>query len=332
MLKPSSLGDIIHTLPAVAAIRRAFPDLTIDWLANTEWAPVIEGASFLDRVIPFPRSEFRGLGGLVRGRRWAREHLAVSPYDVAIDFQGLLRSSVLARLSGAGTRVGFANAREWAHCLYHQSICIQSWQSLHAVDRNRTLVGQLLGIETTPVEFPLPEGDPVDIPAGAATGAVLLHPFSRGRGKSLSPGEVAEWCDQLAPHPVWLVGRSGEAERDWPGNVTSFLNRTTLPQLITLVRRAAFSVSVDSGPMHLAAAITDRVLSIHTWSDPRMVGPWQPGSFVWRDSQILPVRELREGMYPERRDLRDAFESRDRLLEKKDLEAIASFVREQLTA
>jgi ADP-heptose:LPS heptosyltransferase len=331
VLKPSSLGDIVHTLPAVSAIHRALPGTNIDWLVNTEWSPLLEGVSFLDHLIPFPRREFKGLGGLFRARNWAEDQLAGRDYDLALDFQGLLRSSLLGKLSGAKRRFGFSNAREGAHCLYHEAICVQDWKTTHAVDRNRQLVAAL-GIETTPVEFPLPSGDAVAIPEKFKDRPVLLHPFSRGKGKSLSATEVMELCEQVAPHPVWLVGVAGdEANREWPDNVLNLLNQTTLPQLIHLLREAAWSISVDSGPMHLAAAISDRVLSIHTWSDPKMVGPWRPEALVWRDSCILPVRELEEEMFPERRDLRDSFAKRERLLEKEDIAAIAEITREKLT-
>ncbi|MDF1860749.1 MAG: glycosyltransferase family 9 protein [Verrucomicrobiales bacterium] len=331
VLKPSSLGDIVHTLPAVSAIHRAFPETTIDWLVNTEWSPLLEGVSFLNHVIPFPRRELRGLGGLFRAGKWAKNQLASRDYDLALDFQGLLRSSLLGKLSGAKRRFGFSSAREGAPCLYHEAICVQNWKTTHAVDRNRQLV-EALGIETSPVEFPLPSGDPVAIPEEFQERPLLLHPFSRGRGKSLSPVEVSELCEQVAPHPVWLVGVAGdEANHEWPENVLNLLNQTTLPQLIHLLRKAAWSISVDSGPMHLAAAISDRVLSIHTWSDPKMVGPWRPEALIWRDSHILPVRELKDKMFPERRDLRDAFAAKDRLLEKKDIAAIAEITREKLT-
>ena len=160
----------------------------------------------------------------------------------------------------------------------------------HSVDRYLALV-TALGIETAaPLEWPLPRGS---APAGfdATEPFILLHPFSRGAGKSLTPAEIADFCHTLAPHRIVLVGRT-DTTLPPLGNVADLLNRTTLPELLWLLRRAAFTVSVDSGPMHIAAALTPRLLSIHTWSDPRKVGPYQPDAWIWKDRALYQMRDL----------------------------------------
>lgn len=331
VVKPSSLGDIVHALPAVAAIKRQFPDVKIDWLANTEWAPILEGSPALERVIPFPRREFRGLSGLLRAKTWATENLRKSEYDLAIDFQGLLRSALLARLSGAKKIFGFRQAREGAHLLYGHQICLQDWNVTHAIDRNRQLV-EALGINTSPVEFALPAGEPVAAELDPSAPALLLHPFSRGIGKSLSPEEIRELCKALNPTPVWLAGVADTeiAEENWPDNVTNFLNQTSLPQLIHLLRAATWTVSVDSGPMHLAAGISDRVLSLHTWSDPLMVGPWHREAWVWRDGQIREMKSISPGEFPEERSQKEIFDSKNRILSSDDISALAAFLKPHL--
>ena len=92
-------------------------------------------------------------------------------------------------------------------------------------------------------------------------------------------------------HRVVLVGRT-KREIPVPDNCVNLLNHTTILQLIWLVRRARFIISVDSGPMHIAAAITDRLISIHTWSDPRKVGPYNGDAWVWKNGQLLRARDL----------------------------------------
>ncbi len=332
VVKPSSLGDIVHTLPAVSAIHRQFPKTQIDWLVNTEWAPLLSGLSFLNSSIPFPRREFRGAGGLFRARRWARETFAGTEYDLALDFQGLLRSALLARVSRARTRIGFSNAREGAANLYHQSICVQDWAHRHAVDRYRDLV-ESLEIPTTPVEFPLPEGSPIELPQAFADNPIVIHPFSRGTGKSLSQIEVRELCEKLAPHPVILVGRTEESESEnWSENVLNLLNQTDLNQLIYLLRKAAWTISVDSGPMHLAAGISDRVLSLHTWTDPKMVGPWRPDAWIFRDGQLVRIGDLAPGQFPEYRDQKREYATRDRLYKTGEIHEIADFTLSQVSS
>jgi ADP-heptose:LPS heptosyltransferase len=117
---------------------------------------------------------------------------------------------------------------------------------------------------------------------------VLFHPFSRGKDKSVSQNAVAAFC-RAVDLPVVLVGRSEEKLSDLPPNVTNLLNKTSLTELLWLLRRAAFVVSVDSGPMHLAAAVTDQLLAIHTWSDPCHVGPYRPGAHVWKARNFFPA-------------------------------------------
>ena len=91
-----------------------------------------------------------------------------------------------------------------------------------------------------------------------------------------------------APLPVVLAGRAEEKRLAAP-NVVDFLNRTTLPELCEVIRNARFVVSVDSGPMHIAAALNPRLLSIHTWSDPRKVGPYCPDAWVWKDGVLFQM-------------------------------------------
>lgn len=329
IVKPSSLGDIVHTLPAVAAIHRSAPGLEIDWIVNSEWAPLLEGLPLLRRVIAFPRREMRGIRGVLRARSWAASELGGRPYDLSVDFQGLFRSAWLARAAARHT-VGFRQSREGAPFLYHRRVPVEGWSRRHAVDRNLALAAAL-GATVGEPEFPLPDGvAPSDLPPfGAAP--VLLHPFSRGLGKSLAIDETRELCRLLAPLPVVLVGVPGEPlEVNWPDGTVDLLGRTSLAELIHLIRLSAFVVSVDSGPMHLAAGLTDRVLSLHTWSNPAMVGPCRPGAWVWRDSQLVRVGGLEPDRFPERRDLAADFARRPRLLEAGSLERIARFVHEQV--
>jgi ADP-heptose:LPS heptosyltransferase len=292
VLKPSSLGDVVHTLPAVALVKRHWPEARLRWLINPEWATLLEGNPHVDEVVIFPRQELRGLRGLLRIAPWARGLRGRVRADLVLDFQGLLRSALIAKLCRAqgGRIVGLSDAREGARLFYDHAAPVGDID--HAVDRYLGLVAAL-GIDIAPpLEWPLPPGS---APAGfdAAEPFVVLHPFSRGAGKSLTPAQVAEFCRALAPRRVVLAGRTEERVASLE-NATDLLNRTTVSELIWLIRRAAFVVSVDSGPMHIAAALTPRLLSIHTWSDPRKVGPYQPEAWVWKDGSLFQMKHLTE--------------------------------------
>ncbi|MGC3990664.1 MAG: glycosyltransferase family 9 protein [Chthoniobacteraceae bacterium] len=136
-----------------------------------------------------------------------------------------------------------------------------------------------------PLPTPLPAG--VEVPDVPTTPFLLIHPFSRGHGKSLPVETLTALCQALSDLPIVIAGRSdipfiAPPPSRFRHQLTNLLNRTTLPQLIWLIRRAAYTLSVDSGPMHIASAITDRLLALHTWSDPRLVGPHHPHAWIWK--------------------------------------------------
>ena len=132
IIKPSSLGDVVHTLPAVAAIRDANSDAEITWVINPEWAPLLRGNRDIDHVHLFPRGEFRGFGAPARLLPWIRETRQLRP-DVALDFQGLFRSALIARISGAKAILGMSDAREGSRLFYTQVARVDRQE--HAVDR-----------------------------------------------------------------------------------------------------------------------------------------------------------------------------------------------------
>ncbi len=287
VIKPSSLGDIVHTLPAVSLLHEAHPTATLTWVINPEWAPLLRGNKGVDHVHLFPRGDLGGLGLATRLLPWMRQTGRLQP-DAALDFQGLLRSALIGRTSHPRAFYGMSDAREGAGLFYDHVARVD--RQAHAVERYLALVESFGVPVRRPLRFPLPTGDPIqrfddDVPF------VLLHPFARGRRKSLSDLTVEAFCRALAPHRVVIVGRT-KRDLPVPDNCVNLLNHTSILQLIWLIRRARFTVSVDSGPMHIAAAVGDRLISLHTWSDPRKVGPYNDNAWVWRNGNLLRVREL----------------------------------------
>jgi heptosyltransferase-1 len=285
ILKPSSLGDIVHTLPALAALRTKFPDARFTWMVNPEWAPLLEGNPHLDDTLLFPRADFRGLRGWLRFARWRRDLKKTEAPDLILDFQGLLRTALVTRAFRGVPVYGLSDAREGARLAQTKTVTVDP--RAHAVERYLALASAVGANLPGPPAFDLPPGDrPADpLPEEPF---IVLHPFSRGAGKSLSVEAVTSFCRAI-DRPVVLVGRTDENLPDLPPNVTNLLNQTSLTELLWLLRHAAFVVSVDSGPAHLAAAVTDRLLAIHTWSDPCQVGPYRPGAHVWKARNFFPA-------------------------------------------
>ncbi|MDQ3198466.1 MAG: glycosyltransferase family 9 protein [Verrucomicrobiota bacterium] len=287
IIKPSSLGDIVHTLPAAALLRDAYPEAKITWVINPEWAPLLRGNRSVDHVHIFPRGELGGFGMSTRLLPWLREVGRLQP-DVAFDFQGLLRSALIGKMSHPREFYGMSDAREGAGLFYRRTASVD--RSAHAVERYLALI-ETFGVPIQrPLRFPLPTGDHLDR-FDEDEPFVLLHPFARGGKKSLSDLAVEELCRALAPRRVVLVGRT-KRQLPVPDNCVDLFNHTTILQLIWLIRRARFTVSVDSGPMHIASALSDRLLSIHTWSDPRKVGPYNQDAWIWKNGELVRAGDL----------------------------------------
>src|SRR5437870_212272 len=136
IIKPSSLGDIVHTLPAVALVRDAYPRAQITWVINPEFAPLLRGNSDVDHVHLFPRSDLVGLGAPRSFGPWWKTTRKLQP-DVALDFQGLLRSAVIAKISRAKQVYGMSDAREGSRLFYHRTAKVNRRE--HAVERNLKL-------------------------------------------------------------------------------------------------------------------------------------------------------------------------------------------------
>jgi ADP-heptose:LPS heptosyltransferase len=291
VIKPSSLGDIVHTLPAVHAIKQARPYLRIRWVANTEWTPLLQGVPFLDSVIAFPRKSFRGPLAMIQAARWALSELPPSfKPEIVLDFQGLFRSAMLARASGSRPIIGLSDSREGARLLHDRIIPVDA--SAHAADRYLAVPRAFgISVDADNLQFPLASGSlPRDWPQ--RDDLIVVHPWSRGAGKSLSPEALQALCDALAPQPVVLVGMTEDRSRPQGGHIIDFSHRTNLAELVACLRTARWVISVDSGPMHMAAAVNDRTLGIHTWSDPRKVGPYNPRAWVWKAGRIVHRGEL----------------------------------------
>jgi ADP-heptose:LPS heptosyltransferase len=170
-------------------------------------------------------------------------------------------------------------------------------RNAHAVRRYLAVLDHLGIPQPQRAEFLLPEGK---LPAGfdPRPPYLLLHPYARGEGKSLSPDLIrafARGALNAGARRVVLVGR-GERTENLPPKVEDWSNRTDLLELIALLRGASFIVSSDSGPMHLAAALQPSgTLAVHLWSDPLKVGPCFPESLVWKSGRIARVADLDKG-------------------------------------
>ena len=278
------MGDVIHALPVATAIHRAWPETRLTWIIDPRWEPLLKNNPALVATHPFPRSDFRGPFGVLRFIAWCRR-LTELRADAALDLQCLLRSGLMARFSRARRVWGLSDAREGAGFFYTDRVPVL--KNEHSVQRYlRALPSMGIPIPEKP-EWILPT-DTVCNAIPANKPFVVIHPFSRGAGKSLDSECLDAFLKTFRARSdalCVLVG-SGEHSRENDLGFMNLLNQTTLGELTDILRRASFVVSVDSGPMHLAAALGTPLLSIHTWSDPRSVGPFSEKAWIWQGGEI----------------------------------------------
>ncbi len=290
IVKPSSLGDVIHALPAVGAIRRRFKKARISWLIKSEWGPIIDGHPYIDEVLAFPFS-WQSLQDMIHAVRRRS-------FDLVVDLQGLFRSAVLGFLSRAPVRIGLANSREGAPFFYTDCVTIPQGIE-HAVDRYRR-VSMALGASDDQVDFaikPLTEAitsvDRLMAWAGLLKSApfVLIHPMARWENKKWDRERFAKLGDWLVGEKkVSLLFVGSHEERSEIDQIISSMKqsavnlagKTSLIELAELSKRAYFFVCNDSGPMHLAAAMGTPVFALFGPTDPKKVGPYGSRNTVIR--------------------------------------------------
>lgn len=294
LIKPSALGDVVQTLPVVAGLRRRWPAATISWVVNRGFASLIEGHPDVDEVIPFDRAA----RGVARWRGYAEfaGRLRRGRFDLAIDLQGLLRSGLMARLTGAGRRVGFAQGREGSPRCYTDRVDVPV--VLPAVIRNWR-VAEALGCQGPPPASRVPMGSGerewvAGVLAGAARPWLVIHPGAQWETKRWPTEHFAVIARRaLAAHggTVVLVGAAAEAENCaalaaalrpdvTAGRVRDLAQQTTLLQLAAVSEAADVFLAGDTGPMHLAAAVGTRVVALYTCTTPLRAAPHGEGHAV----------------------------------------------------
>lgn len=294
VVRLSALGDVVHAMPAVAGLRRALPDARIDWLVDERRRELIEMVPVVDRRIVAPRTgRLSGIPHVVRTLRAAR-------YDAAIDFQGLMKSALLARLSGARRVIGFdrRHLRERAARWWYTETPPVG-EPTHVIEKNLALAAGL-GVETRPLEarpfeFPIaprPSDAVARARAAAGCGAgepfALVSPGAAWPSKRWAPDRFGALADRLRrAHGLSSVVLWGPEERALAERVSAAsadaaapAPPTTIADVVALARAAAVVVAGDTGPLHVAAAVGAPVVGVYGPSDPRRNGPWSPRDVV----------------------------------------------------
>ncbi|MDY6839136.1 MAG: glycosyltransferase family 9 protein [Thermodesulfobacteriota bacterium] len=303
-MKMSSIGDVIHTLPAVNALRAHFPDARITWLVEEAASAIVASHEAVDRMLISKRSRWvRGLLGascLENAKeifRFAGE-LRDTRYDLVIDFQGLMKSAAMVALCRGKRKIGYNRTREWSYLALDERIEPYDINT-HAVYRYLNLISHL-DVDTSKIEFKIPY-DEKDLSrvqtmlreGGWSSGqpVVAMNPVARWETKLWDAEKFAHLADRLIAHSRCLVVFTGnEADREEIAKIRSRMNhscmdlsgRTGLRQLAALYAISTCVVSTDTGPMHLAAATETPVVALFGPTAPWRTGPFGEGHQVLR--------------------------------------------------
>ena len=294
LIKPSALGDIAHALPVATMLRQRFPHAELSWIVNTSYASLLENHPDLDEVIRYDRGliKKRLFDGINYHARFFRQ-LRSRRFDMVIDLQGLLRSALLVKATGARWKIGLSSAREGARWFYNIILPDDLW-NMHAVDRY-WLVAEALGVGHQSKQFRFPSLD-TERNRWLASLAALPRPWvmmnlgTRWETKRWPVDHFAilgQHVTMTSSGSTILVGGPDEAalahqyQQKWSRNVLSTVGKTSLRDLTALLTLSDLVISNDSGPLHLAVALGKPVLSPFTCTSPIRTGPYgQPGGVV----------------------------------------------------
>jgi len=322
LIKPSALGDVVHALPVVVSLKRRYPEIPLDWLIEEEAAPLVEGhpavAEFVvsgrrrwqrqlrhPGAVPGALREIRAFARKVRGR-----------YDAVLDLQGLLKSALYVLAARAPIRVGLADGREGATWVLTHRVPIPP-QPVHAVERYLALAAAVdaasvvrdFTIPVAPADVVVAEG----VLAGLPRPIVVLHPAARWPTKLWESARWRDLASTLCRDGVGVVVTGAAGDRAMAAAIGEGLNpaprslagRVSLKQLVAVLRSADLMITVDSGPMHIAAAVGTPVLALFGATDPARTGPLGPGCVLHRRLPCSPCLQRRCAIADTLRCMRD---------------------------
>ena len=303
IIRLSAIGDVIHGLPVLCALREQFPDVRIAWLVEGGASTLLEGHPALDELIRVPRGWLRSPATVWRLCRQLREF---GP-DLTVDVQGLTKSAIPAWLSGARFRIGFGceNGRELSRWL--NNIHVRS-TATHIIDCNLQLL-QPLGIQRATARFDLPERaddawaiERIIRELGVEERFAVINVGAGWTSKLWRMDRFAAVARQLARKHAMptVVVWAGPQERAWAEEVVAggsgfakLAPSTTLTELAALVRRAALFIGSDTGPLHLAAAVGTPCVGLFGPKPAERNGPYGPGHIVLQAARPSNARRQR---------------------------------------
>jgi len=302
VIKPSSLGDVIHALPFLNAVKESFPTAEIDWVISKSLKGLLEDNPLINNLIVLNKDAWKNIRRLPKTLAEIarlKKHLKKKKYNFVVDLQGLLRSGLIAFSTPATQKVGFADSREGSTVFYDKKITVD--KSLHAVDKYLE-AARAIGANLKKTKFPLyvgnKEKNTIRELLGDTDEYIVIVPSARWASKRW-PAEKFASLIKKTSFPCVIAGTKGD--RKISGKIIDSLNKgghkrnlkniiidlcgkTDLKELIALLAGAKAVVSNDSGPLHIAAALNRPAVAVFGPTDPLNVGP-----YGWQTNKKLTV-------------------------------------------
>ncbi|CAK8721273.1 Heptosyltransferase-1 [Candidatus Electrothrix laxa] len=317
IIKPSSLGDIVHTLPVAHAIKRCFPNCSIGWIAQHAFAPLLQTDDSIDTVHPIqipstsdPQAGrwawIKAFKGTVSTLQKLHKEFQQKPYDLILDLHASLRSGLLGRTNPAGQRVGFSQAKELNTFFQNHLIDIPETTE-HAQDKN-LLFCSYLGIKAVSEDFHLCTGEEdrqtmqqfLQSQDADTSPLIYANPAARWQSKFWPIEYWATLTDKLQRQGVPVVFGGSPQDMEYITAIARRMKtdpiiaagRLTLPQSAALIQHASLYIGLDSGPMHIAALARTPVVALFGPTHPNRVGPYSLMSLDENEHRIVRAEKL----------------------------------------
>jgi lipopolysaccharide heptosyltransferase I len=302
IVKPSSLGDILHVFPAIAILTAARPDAEIDWMVHPAFADALKYCPGIRRIIFFRRKELGSVKTFFPHFLKLFFELRQERYDLVVDFQGLFRSAFFAWLARCRQVAGFASPKEPAAKLFYARKIVVPDSALHAVNKNISMMRQLLNSTSavaapflTPVKEFSEKAEKLLRESGITSSdrIVGIIPGARWQSKCWPPvffAKIIAALNRLRPELRFLIlgsesdgcASSEIIKSAANAGIISLTGKTGIGELIEIIRRCEFIISNDSGPVHIAAAMDKTVFAFFGPTDPDKTGPYGSKRYIFQ--------------------------------------------------
>lgn len=294
VIKPSSLGDILHAFPAVTILKQHYPNASIDWLVNQEFSEIIKFHKDVNSIIIFPRKKLGKITTFTKALLDLRKNLRAKKYDMVIDMQGLIRSSLISKLAISVKTYGFAEPKERLAVLFYDYKISINDKNKHAIEKNVELINNILG-----TNYPIPTDVVQEIEKYSRTLSEKLS------SENISDGDFcvgivagARWESKKWPanffaktiDEVHKIRESAKfiiigspAEKETADDILSMVSnkqtislagKTNIGELVELIRRCDVILTNDSGPMHISASLGVKTIALFGPTNPEKTGPY----------------------------------------------------------